>query len=131
MLNKCQLFIYLKVTILRKRDSLLRKCNVYTQNFNFLSLKKSSPPGQFLRTSQISLNFQISVCSFSIILILKGIMIFQSKRIFAYLFLKKILEIKIPYTLLERWTLCFSSYEKHTLKNHVELSSQKTKSEFL
>ena len=71
------------------------KVTIETQNFNFLGIKIFY---QFrfgeLQLSQISLNFKTccnlkikrlgaKLCGFSIILILKGVMTFQSQRVHA------------------------------------------------
>ena len=53
--------------------------NLRSQNFDFLSLKNSSSPGQFFESFQLKQKNQRSqiksVCGFSIILVLKGVMI--------------------------------------------------------
>ena len=93
----------------------------------FPSLKNSSP-GQFLGSSSsrtyhwllkllLQLKNQTSgskiVCSFSIILTLKGIMTFYSQRFHISCWNWK---WKIPPTLLEKQNLCFSSNKNRKLK---------------
>ena len=65
-----------------------------------------------------------TVYGFSVILVLKGIMMFQSQRIHAFCLtkiltlikMKQNLKLKIPHTVFERWILYFSSYKNRKLK---------------
>ena len=108
--------IYLRVTI---------KKSGRPQSFDFLSLENKFP-GQFLVSSNsrryrwnLKLLLQLknqssaskTMCSFSIILILKGILPKFTSSVE-----KRNRKWKISPTLLERWTLCFSSNNNHELK---------------
>ena len=59
-------------------------------------------------------------CGFCIIFILKGIMTFQSQRVHMFYWpnikMKRNWEWKIPHTIFERETLCFSSYNNRQLQ---------------
>ena len=59
-------------------------------------------------------------CGFCIIFILKGIMPFQSERVHMFYWTniktKRNWEWKIPHTIFERGTLCFSSYNNRQLQ---------------
>ena len=59
-------------------------------------------------------------CGFCIIFILKGIMTFQSERVHMFYWTniktKRNWEWKIPHTIFERGTLCFSSYNNRQLQ---------------
>ena len=101
LLSKGMSNIYLKTTIEK---------NSCSQNFDFLSLKN-----QMSRSK--------TVCGFSNILILKGIMNFKSQSL-CILLNKNInfnknetkLKLEIPHTILERRTCCLSSYKSHIFK---------------
>ena len=148
LISKGMSNISLKVTIEK---------NWRSQNFNFLSLKNLYP-GQFLGSSNLSRYHWISeflfklknqrswswglVCGFSIILILKVIMMFQSQRLHAFCWTKiwaliktkRNQKWKISHTLLKRQTLCFSSYKNLKLKVKlwwVEVRKRKEKAFFV
>ena len=114
--------IYLKVAIEKRWR---------TQNFDFLVLKCSSP-SQFSGSSN-SLNFQTSCCNLKIrgrkaklcvafLLFSFWKKLWWRQRVHAFGWKKKLIKLKqnreweIPHTLLERWTLCFSSYKNPELK---------------
>ena len=133
-LGKGMLNIDLKVFIEKKW---------HAQNFNFLSLKNLSL-GQFLGSSNSCRYHWIfkllvvtknqrsgskTVCGFSIIFILKGIMIFfmmnyevKESMLFIETNIWSLIKTrgnrkwKIPHTVLERWTLCFNWYKNCKLK---------------
>ena len=108
------------------------------QNFYFLGLKNLTPVSflgapthadiiefwNFLLQLKDQRSGSKTLCSFSIILILKGTMTFQSQRVHVFCWtklstlvkMKQNRKWKIPHTVLERRTLCFSSYSNHKLK---------------
>ena len=90
-----------------------------SQNSNFPSLiAKISLLVRYFWELQIT---QISLCNFSITLILRGIMAFYSQRLYSFCWIKNQNLVKakrngkwkIPHTLLEREILCFSSYNQN------------------
>ena len=110
--------IYLKVTTIETFSKLWFS--------GFKTFANKSVFGELCMT-QISLNFKTSwsgsktVRDFSIILILKEIMTFQSQRVHAFcwtkiLKTKRCRKWKIPHTVLARQTLCFTSYKNRKLK---------------
>ena len=65
-----------------------------------------------------------TVCGFSIILILEGVITYKVESVHAFCLtkiqtlikMKQNLKWKIPHTVFERWILCFSSYKNRKLK---------------
>ena len=95
--------------------------NWRSQNFDFLSLQNSSPSHVLgkLQLTQISLNFKTSCCIIRYYDVLKSKSRYKT-TIYTLIKTKRNRKWKISHTILERRTLCFSSFENHKLK--VKLS---------
>ena len=127
--------------------------NWHSPDFHFISSENLSA-GQFLRSSNSQRHHWIltsfcnlkkkqgygtkSMCGFSKIPVLKGIMTFWTKRVHPFCWTKTQILIKtkwnqkwkIPDVLLERQTLCFSSYKYHKLKENCHELDLMKKSAF-